>query len=146
MEKIQDFGEKIGGAKKDLWRARNFTLSDLDYLSEREAFKYCVKDTVWPKPDYEEMCKEKPVIVVYFIKKIRDSLPAKVKPTQNDSTNKFNRQNFVSLISMVRDTMVTINKESELYTLFNRILVENEYYVNKSWTPKAASNISLENR
>ena len=28
MQKINDFGEKIGGAKKDLWKERNMIFED----------------------------------------------------------------------------------------------------------------------
>ena len=71
----EDFGEKIGGAKKDLWRARGLYADDLDGMNEREADKYVTKDNVWKKPDYQALHDDGvPVDVVYFIKKVRDSL------------------------------------------------------------------------
>ena len=36
----EDFGEKIGGAKKDLWAARGLYVDDLLGMNEREAEKY----------------------------------------------------------------------------------------------------------
>ena len=33
---IQDFGEKIGGAKKDLWRRRGLNVTDLITMTEKE--------------------------------------------------------------------------------------------------------------
>lgn len=47
----EDFGEKIGGAKKDLWAARGLYVDDLLGMNEREADKYVKKDNVWKKPD-----------------------------------------------------------------------------------------------
>ena len=46
----EDFGEKIGGAKKDLWAARGLYVDDLLGMNEREADKYVKKDNVWKKP------------------------------------------------------------------------------------------------
>ena len=39
----EDFGEKIGGAKKDLWAARGLYVDDLLGMNEREADKYVKK-------------------------------------------------------------------------------------------------------
>ena len=73
----EDFGQKIGGAKKDLWSGRGLYTSDLAEMNEREAEKYVRKDNVWKKPDYPGMIASGiPTDVVYFIKKVRDSLSA----------------------------------------------------------------------
>ena len=51
----EDFGEKIGGAKKDLWKDRGLYADDLEAMNEREAEKFVKKDNVWKKPDYAAM-------------------------------------------------------------------------------------------
>ena len=51
----EDFGEKIGGAKKDLWKDRGLYVDDLGGMNEREAEKFVKKDNVWKKPDYQAM-------------------------------------------------------------------------------------------
>ena len=51
----EDFGEKIGGAKKDLWRDRGLYVDDLSGMNEREADKFVKKDNIWKKPDYQAM-------------------------------------------------------------------------------------------
>ena len=51
----EDFGEKIGGAKKDLWKDRGLYVNDLDAMNEREAEKFVKKDNIWKKPDYQAM-------------------------------------------------------------------------------------------
>ena len=53
----EDFGEKIGGAKKDLWAARGLYVDDLLGMNEREAEKYVKKDNVWKKPDYAALIR-----------------------------------------------------------------------------------------
>ena len=40
MQKINDFGEKIGGAKKDLWKERNMIFEDTIEMTEAEKRKY----------------------------------------------------------------------------------------------------------
>lgn len=55
--KIQDFGEKIGGARKDLWRKTGLSVSDLDSLNEAERELYATKQFVWPMPPGKEQVK-----------------------------------------------------------------------------------------
>ncbi|MEQ1763218.1 MAG: 2'-5' RNA ligase family protein, partial [Pyrinomonadaceae bacterium] len=52
---IEDFGEKIGGARKDMWAGRGLTIEDLAGMSAREKTRLVRKDQVWPKPDYQEI-------------------------------------------------------------------------------------------
>ena len=54
----EDFGEKIGGAKKDLWKDRGLYADDLEAMNEREAEKFVKKDNVWKKPDYAAMLED----------------------------------------------------------------------------------------
>lgn len=70
----QDFGEKIGGARKDLWRDRGLSEGDLDSMNGREAEKFVKKDNIWKKPDYEAMVAGGiPRDVAYYVKLMRDS-------------------------------------------------------------------------
>ena len=43
----EDFGEKIGGAKKDLWKDRGLYVNDLDAMNEREAEKLMGFPLAW---------------------------------------------------------------------------------------------------
>lgn len=83
----EDFGEKIGGAKKDLWKDRGLYVNDLDAMNEREAEKFVKKDNIWKKPDYQAMLDDGiPLGVVYFIKKARDGLNASPQYYRRDDT------------------------------------------------------------
>lgn len=87
MEQHEDFGEKIGGAKKDLWKERGLYVEDLEAMNEREADKFVKKDNIWKKPDYEAMLDEGiPLGVAYYIKKVRDALSASPQYSYSDST------------------------------------------------------------
>ena len=55
MPKIKDFGEKIGGARKDLWKLYGMQIEDLLYMNEAEKQQLIRKDNIWSKPDYEKL-------------------------------------------------------------------------------------------
>lgn len=52
---INDFGEKIGGARKDVWKERGLWVEDLDGMTQGEKEKYVKKDCVWPKEDMKSL-------------------------------------------------------------------------------------------
>ena len=77
-EKITDFGEKIGGAKKDIYALkRGLRVEDVDQWTETERELYITKNEVFPKPDYRKLYEEDGVDreVLFFIKRVRDALP-----------------------------------------------------------------------
>ena len=83
----EDFGEKIGGAKKDLWKDRGLYADDLEAMNEREAEKFVKKDNVWKKPDYNALLQSGvPVDILYFRKVVRDSLNASPRYLRSDDT------------------------------------------------------------
>lgn len=51
---IEDVGQKIGGARKDLWRDRGLQVADLEGMTGGEQAQFAVKASVW-KPDYAAM-------------------------------------------------------------------------------------------
>ena len=106
----EDFGEKIGGAKKDLWSVRGLYAADLDEMNEREADKYVKKDNVWKKPDYQAMFDDGiPLGVVFYIKKVRDAVPATPRYYRvYDSEDKFYQQK--QYITTVRQLQAVMEK------------------------------------
>lgn len=74
--KLQDFGEKIGGARKD-FRIDNFSTLDMEDFTMRELEKYVRKVNIWKAPDYAAIVDSGvPVSVAYYRKVIRDTVPA----------------------------------------------------------------------
>lgn len=72
---LQDAGEKIGGARKDLWKSRGLAPADIEGMSEGEAFSLVKKDNVWPKPDYRTMVESgMNPLLARAIKHVRDNL------------------------------------------------------------------------
>lgn len=72
MEKITDFGAKIGGARKDTWSSRGLLLEDIVEMNEAEKRKYVTKDNIWPLPDAKKQVEEgMNCFVAYFIRRMR---------------------------------------------------------------------------
>ena len=82
MQKINDFGEKIGGAKKDLWKERNMIFEDTIEMTEAEKRKYVKRDNIWKKINAEEMLeKGYPRLIVFWLKEMRACIYPDMKRT-----------------------------------------------------------------
>ena len=69
---IQDFGEKIGGAKKDLWKERGLSLDDLNGMNIEERAKFIAEN-----PDYGTIiCRCETVSKGEILDAIRRPIPA----------------------------------------------------------------------
>lgn len=107
----EDFGEKIGGAKKDLWAARGLYVDDLLGMNEREADKYVKKDNVWKKPDYNALIQSGvPVDILYFRKVVRDSLNASPRYLRSDDTPEKRLARQKEYIATVRQVQEAVEK------------------------------------
>jgi len=77
-EKHEDFGEKIGGARKDLYGRNGLNISALDSMTIAERLEYIKKENIWKKPNFKKMQKEGvPRDVLYFINKVWKACPAR---------------------------------------------------------------------
>ncbi|MBP1546582.1 MAG: hypothetical protein J6A37_08280 [Oscillospiraceae bacterium] len=126
-ERIEDFGNKIGGAKKDL-AAKNKTnleIADVEKWTSLERKEYITKKNVWVQPDYRKLVDEDGVSVVcaYFIKKVRDALPAKPKYPRS-VTAETSQEQYIQYISEIRDKVMTLKNESEIRDFFRWICDE----------------------
>jgi hypothetical protein len=113
-KKLQDFGEKIGGAKKDLWKSRGLALSDLEEMNSAELDKFIKKDNVWIKPDYQKLVDDGlDVTVAYFYKQVRDSLPTRpfITSRMSDEEIAENQERYVTFVSELRDAVYTCKTE-----------------------------------
>ena len=138
----EDFGEKIGGAKKDLWKDRGLYADDLETMNEREAEKFVKKDNVWKKPDYAAMLEEGiPLGVVYFIKKARDGLNASPQYYRTDDTpeKRIERQKeYIETVRELQTVLSDVRTVEDAAKAYDRFFVDNpvtqtdnnEYYLN----------------
>lgn len=130
-KKLEDFGKKIGGAKKDLWAERGLQLSDLDGMTELETDKYVTKDNIWKKPDYNKMIQEgTPIRIAFFIKKIRDALPVKAAYSYKDDTaekRRIRKENYISLIRDVMDMTAQVKDETDMFQFRDKFIERGDY-------------------
>lgn len=138
--RIEDAGEKIGGARKDRWTERGMSIADLEGMGEAEAFQLVTKDQVWPKPDYAALVGSgTSVETAAAIKILRDSFAAKPRDDSAES-----RRDYVTMMGHARDLLLAANSiddvnavQQELYDRagFDR----NRPYYDTSPETRAAS-------
>lgn len=121
LTKIEDFGRKIGGARKDVWKLRGLGLDDLQEMNAAEREKYVMKNNIWPKPDYEEMMQNgTPKQVVWFIKKLHDKLRS--KPDSSDKQEKF-----VAFVQELREEAMKLQTEADCMKFWHSFFEERGY-------------------
>jgi N12 class adenine-specific DNA methylase len=116
---LEDFGQKIGGARKDMWAHRGLTFADVAAMIPREREKLVRKDQVWPKPDYQEIyerfleagfTQEDASTDSYLIKMIYDSIdqpPIKLWTKYGRTITDEQWQEYIAFVAKVRDAMST---------------------------------------
>lgn len=127
----RDFGEHIGGARKELWSAGGINLEDLLDMNDAEKAKFVKKDNIWKKLDYEKMVEAGvPKAVAYAIKEVRNAIPAKpyVSYFEQDDPEKvkYRMECYVKFVTMIRDTMSGVSSEEEFMekqqVIYNQIV------------------------
>jgi len=109
-QKIEDFGEKIGGARKDRWKERGLALSDLQAMSESEGAELVTKANVW-KPDYEALSNQADPVTAASVKVIYDRLAA--RPAKNTPEG---RRQYVAMMQAVRKVYGGLKSAEDLKT------------------------------
>ena len=130
--KIQDFGEKIGGAKKDLWSNTALMLSNFETLTDVERNKYCSKDYVWPRPDWVKLRNEgADQTVLYWQNEMRKAFPPKpliVSAKLNDKEEICKAQAaYVKVCSEFRDAVMAVKTESEIASFYKDFILGQGY-------------------
>lgn len=117
---IQDFGVKVGGARKDL--RGNITREDISNMTAEERLKLVRKDMVWPTPDYVSLVKDKGCTVkaAAMIKMLRDSFPSSPTflPNASEETKAKAAQMFTSLLNAAMAVSQRGKTEAELAANF----------------------------
>lgn len=139
--KIQDFGEKIGGAKKDLWKEKGISISNLSEMNEKEQLKYVVKGNIWIKPNYQELVNNGlDREVVYFYKTIIDALPTSINHSNNATSEDIKNDNerFINFINDIKEKVLnckTLNDCKNFIKIFEESYLykktKNSYIYNK---------------
>lgn len=125
--KIDDFGEMIYGAKKHLAElGRALQSDDIAEWNAQEREQLITKDQIWKKPDYQQMYDDgMPREVVYFIKKIRDSLP--VKPAKADEEY---QKGYIDFVGYFRDRAMEMQSTDNVEQFFKKVVLASPYMEN----------------
>lgn len=125
---IKDFGQKIGGAKKDMWRNRSLSIEDVDILDDIDRKKFIKKDMVWKKPDYQKMKEDGvPVTVIYFIKTIRDAIPTSPFSYDDETV-----QNYINGINFIQESLQNLRVE-DIESYYEKVIKTNMVLPSKGW-------------
>lgn len=129
---INDFGQKIGGAKKDLWAARGLQIDDLLEMNEAEKTAHIKKDNVWKKPDYQALVDDGvPVRVVYFMKKMRDATPVHPVLEYGDNTPELitiKQEGYISFVRELSEKVMSLRTEEEVLGFYEDVFKKNYLY------------------
>ena len=103
-----DFGKHIGGARKEEWSSRGLSLMDLDNMNAAEKEKFVKKDSIWKKPDYDQMIATGvDIVAAYAIKKVRDSIPSKPFIPSATAVD-IQIKAYIKFVTIIRDEMKDI--------------------------------------
>lgn len=110
--KIDDAGEKIGGARKDRWAERGLDVSDLDAMAEGEGAEMATKANVW-KPDYQAIAAQAEPVTAAMVKVVYDSLAA--KPRQNTPQGRRDYVRAMQAVRKVYGAVKTVQEANEAH-------------------------------
>ena len=131
-KKIEDFGEKIGGAKKDFFTNRKISISALNQLSLTEREKFLTKSKLWPSIDVEEMLNNGfDKTMIYYIRLIRKYMPTKPTYTSKDFDNvKKTQEIFIEFYEAIQSATYKYKSRKDLADLKEKVfevLLQNRY-------------------
>ena len=118
MAEIQDFGEKIGGARKDVWKERGLIYSDLSEMNAMERKSNIKKDNIWLRPDWTQVIADgTPQCVAYWQNLMRQSIPPR-PPADNE----ISQDNYVNIVGQIRDAVMAVKEPSEIDSFYKSYL------------------------
>lgn len=122
---IQDFGEKIGGARKDLWSANGLSLTDLEIMNTSEKLTYATKQNVWPTPDWTALIQSgTPDYVAYWQNEMRKSLTPKCPPGVEP-------ERYVEFAGKIRDAVMSVKTDDDIRVFLKNHLLDTGFITMK---------------
>lgn len=126
IRKIEDFGRKIGGAKKDNWKQYGLRVEDILGMTSGEREKYITKDNIWKKPDYDVMMADGlPKKVAWFIKRTRDKLRS--KPGSQEY-----QEGYIAFVQDLKNSIMNVKTEQDCIEFYREFLIKKKYIVPKT--------------
>lgn len=105
--RIEDAGEKIGGARKDFY-AKALSRSDLEGMNEREKLELVTRDNIWPRKSLDQFRDEGiDCRVALFVNALRKDMLGGIKnPDHSDA--------YIEFVSKVRDCAEALRSRDQL--------------------------------
>lgn len=120
-EKIKDFGEKIGGARKDVWRAEGMSVDDILGLTDEEKDYYINRDMVWPLPRSKELVEAGlDVLVAFWQREVRKKVRKYPLISVTDNKTEI-QEGYVRMVGKIRDRVMKIKSLDELADFYNEV-------------------------
>lgn len=122
--RIEDAGEKIGGARKDRWAQRGLSVDDLTDMTGGEQSKFVTKDAVWPKPDYAALVEAgMPAETAALVKIVRDRMAAgpRVDTPQG-------RRDYVEVMGWLRAGFETAKTQQDIKRVRDEVIYDKIGY------------------
>jgi|GEM_PF-1800597 len=124
--RIDDVGEKIGGARKDFY-SKSLTSSELLSMNEVERANLVVKANIWPSLDYRAMRDDgvEPRAAL-VIKAIKDAIPpapenARKATFATDDGHLSMQTDYIDAVSLIRDQLHGLKTLEEVRFAVHRI-------------------------
>lgn len=111
---IKDFGQKIGGARKDLWKERGLGWADTETMSEEEKEKYICKDQIWPKYDLSDITADNRFIL-FWKNEIRKTIYPRPRSSEG-------RKFYVETVQKIKSMVEDVKSEEDIETFFQTAL------------------------
>lgn len=129
LKVAKDFGEHIGGARKELWSSRGLSLENILEMNEAEREKFIKKDQIWKKPDYCQMIEDGvPVAVAYGIKKVRDAVPTKPVIFRADAgkegMKEKRQENYISFVTLIKEAFMPVKSIRDFIDAYDAVKVK----------------------
>lgn len=136
---IDDFGEKIGGARKDMWAGRGLSKADLSEINYREFIDTITKANIWPNPKWEDYIqKGMEPACIYFMRQAREALPSKIKVTGNEERDRNTAEHFIEFTRNFKEHLESILTVESIQDHMDRFLTNYGYISEKRWTTKSS--------
>lgn len=113
---VLDFGEKIGGARKDFY-AVALNTDDLDNMNEVERKKYVKRDSIWKKEDAAALIAAgMPREVAYWRNEMRIGFPPKPKRMEDSYLKRY-----IQAAEKVRDLVLNVKTVTERNAFYGQV-------------------------
>lgn len=127
---ITDAGEKIGGAKKDIYKYKYKI--DISEYNSLEKYNLLIKSNIWPKIDFQELRNnDYDIKVVLAFKEIKNSIPSRPYISSINTENDVKYLNYLNAISKIRDTIFT-NKTWDEFKLWRKNIFDSLNFAEQS--------------